>query len=159
MSNTQKMTICLWFDKQGEEAANFYTSVFKNSSIGNISRYGKQGFEFHGMPEGTALVVPFKLNDMNFSALNGGPRFTFNESVSVVVSCETQEEIDHHWNNLTADGGQESQCGWLKDKFGVSWQIVPSMLGELMSNPEKAARVTAAFMQMKKLDIDKLKNA
>jgi predicted 3-demethylubiquinone-9 3-methyltransferase (glyoxalase superfamily) len=159
MGNIQKMTICLWFDKQGEEAANFYTSIFKNSSIGTISRYGKQGFEFHGMPEGTALVVPFKLNDMNFSALNGGPRFTFNESMSVVISCETQEEIDHYWNNLTADGGQESQCGWLKDKFGVSWQIVPSILGELMSNPEKAGRVTAAFMQMKKLDIATLKNA
>lgn len=159
MSNTQKMTICLWFDNQGEEAVNFYASIFKNSSIGSISRYGKQGYEFHGMPEGTALVVPFKLNDMNFSALNGGPRFKFNESMSIVVSCETQEEIDHYWNSLTAEGGQESQCGWLKDKFGVSWQIVPSVLGELMSNPEKAARVTAAFMQMKKLDIEILKNA
>ncbi|MES2514047.1 MAG: VOC family protein [Bacteroidota bacterium] len=159
MSNTQKMTICLWFDKQGEDAVNFYTSIFKNSSIGSISRYGKQGYEFHGMPEGTALVVPFTLNGMNFSALNGGPRFTFNESMSVVVSCDTQEEIDHYWNNLTADGGKESQCGWLKDKFGVSWQIVPSMLGALMSDPEKAGRVTAAFMQMKKLNIEILKNA
>ena len=159
MSTTQKMTICLWFDRQGEEATNFYTSIFKNSSIGAISRYGKQGFEFHGMPEGTALVVSFKLNDMNFSALNGGPRFKFNESMSVVVSCDTQEEIDHYWNSLTADGGQESQCGWLKDKYGVSWQIVPSILGDLMSNPEKAPRVTMAFMQMKKMDIETLKNA
>ncbi|MES2761348.1 MAG: VOC family protein [Bacteroidota bacterium] len=159
MSATQKMTICLWFDNKGEEAANFYTSIFKNSSMGSISRYGKEGFEFHGMPEGTALVVSFKLNDMNFSALNGGPRFKFNESMSIVVSCETQEEIDHYWNSLTADGGQESQCGWLKDKYGVSWQIIPTILGELMSDPAKAARVTMAFMQMKKMDIAALKNA
>ena len=159
MNVSQKMTVCLWFDKQGEEAANFYTSIFKNSSIGAISRYGKQGFEFHGMPEGTALVVPFKLNDMNFSALNGGPRFKFNESMSVVVSCDTQEEIDHYWNSLTSDGGQESQCGWLKDKYGISWQIIPSILGSLMSDPEKAARVTMAFMQMKKMDIKTLENA
>ena len=159
MNVSQKMTVCLWFDKQGEEAANFYTSIFKNSSIGTISRYGKQGFEFHGMPEGTALVVPFKLNDMNFSALNGGPRFKFNESMSVVVSCDTQEEIDHYWNSLTSDGGQESQCGWLKDKYGISWQIIPSILGSLMSDPEKAARVTMAFMQMKKMDIKTLENA
>ena len=159
MSAAQKMTICLWFDKQGEEATNFYTSIFKNSSIGQISRYGKEGFEFHGMPEGTALVVSFKLNDMNFSALNGGPRFKFNESMSIVVSCDTQEEIDHYWNSLTADGGQESMCGWLKDKYGISWQIVPSILGSLMSDPTKASRVTMAFMQMKKMDIEILKNA
>ena len=155
----QKMTICLWFDKQGEEAVNFYTSIFKNSSIGSISRYGKQGFEFHEMPEGTALVVSFKLNDMNFSALNGGPRYKFNESMSIVVSCDKQEEIDHYWNSLTADGGQESMCGWLKDKYGISWQIVPSILGSLMSDPTKASRVTMAFMQMKKMDIETLKNA
>jgi len=159
MSATQKMTICLWFDKQGEEAANFYTSIFKNSSIGSISRYGKEGFEFHGMPEGTALVVSFKLNDMNFSALNGGPQFKFNESMSIVVSCDTQEEIDHYWNNLTNDGGKEGQCGWLKDKYGISWQIIPSILGSLMSDPAKASRVTMAFMQMKKMDIETLKNA
>jgi len=159
MNEKQKMTICLWFDKQGEEAANFYASIFKNSSIGSISRYGKEGFEFHGMPEGTALVVSFKLNDMNFSALNGGPRFKFNESMSIVVSCDTQEEIDHYWNSLTSDGGQEGQCGWLKDKYGISWQIVPSILGSLMSDPSKASRVTMAFMQMKKMDIETLKNA
>lgn len=159
MTDKQKMTICLWFDKQGEEAVNFYTSIFKNSSIGSISRYGKEGFEFHGMPEGTALVVSFKLNDMNFSALNGGPRFKFNESMSIVVSCDTQEEIDHYWNSLTADGGQESMCGWLKDKYGISWQIIPSVLGSLMSDPTKASRVTMAFMQMKKMDIATLINA
>lgn len=159
MNSKQKMTICLWFDNQGEEAANFYTSIFKNSSIGNISRYGKEGFEFHGMPEGTALIVSFKLNDMNFSALNGGPRFKFNESMSIVVSCDTQEEIDHYWTNLTADGGQESMCGWLKDKYGVSWQIIPSILGSLMSDSSKASRVTMAFMQMKKMNIETLINA
>lgn len=159
MNSKQKMTICLWFDNQGEEAANFYTSIFKNSSIGNISRYGKEGFEFHGMPEGTALVVSFKLNDMNFSALNGGPRFKFNESMSIVVSCDTQEEIDHYWNSLTADGGQESMCGWLKDKYGISWQIIPSILGNLMSDSSKASRVTMAFMQMKKMNIETLINA
>lgn len=159
MNEKQKMTICLWFDKQGEEAAKFYTSIFKNSSIGSISRYGKEGFEFHGMPEGTALVVSFKLNDMNFSALNGGPQFKFNESMSIVVSCDTQEEIDHYWNSLSADGGQEGQCGWLKDKYGISWQIIPSILGSLMSDPTKASRVTMAFMQMKKMDIATLINA
>lgn len=159
MNEKQKMTICLWFDKQGEEAAKFYTSIFKNSSIGSISRYGKEGFEFHGMPEGTALVVSFKLNDMNFSALNGGPQFKFNESMSIVVSCDTQEEIDHYWNSLSANGGQEGQCGWLKDKYGISWQIIPSILGSLMSDPTKASRVTMAFMQMKKMDIQTLINA
>jgi predicted 3-demethylubiquinone-9 3-methyltransferase (glyoxalase superfamily) len=159
MNEKQKMTICLWFDKQGEEAARFYTSIFKNSSIGSISRYGKEGFEFHGMPEGTALVVSFKLNDMNFSALNGGPRYKFNESMSIVVSCDTQEEIDHYWNSLSADGGQEGQCGWLKDKYGISWQIIPGILGSLMSDPTKASRVTMAFMQMKKMDIQTLINA
>ncbi len=159
MSTTQKMTICLWFDKQGEDAAKFYTSIFKNSSIGSISRYGKEGFEFHGMPEGTALVLSFKLNDMNFSALNGGPHYKFNESMSIVVSCDTQEEIDHYWNHLTADGGKEGQCGWLKDKYGISWQIIPSVLGSLMSDTTKASKVTMAFMQMKKMDIETLKNA
>ena len=157
-TKNQKMTICLWFDKQGEEAANFYTSIFKNSSIGSISRYGKQGFEFHGMPEGTALVVSFKLNDMNFSALNGGPRYKFNESMSIVVSCDTQEEIDHYWNELTREG-KESMCGWLKDKYGVSWQIVPTILPALMSDASRRDRVVNAFMKMRKFDIEALKNA
>ncbi len=154
------MSICLWFDNEAEEAAKFYTSIFKDSSIGNISRYGKEGFEFHRKPEGTALVVNFKLNGMDFMALNAGPQFKFNESVSIVVSCGTQEEIDHYWTKLT-EGGQESQCGWLKDKYGVSWQIVPSMLGELMggADKERAGRVMKAFLQMKKFDIEKIKNA
>ena len=155
----QKMSICLWFDNQAEEAVNFYTSIFKNSSIGNISRYGKEGFDFHHKPEGTAMVVSFKLNDMLFMALNGGPEFKFNESISIVVNCETQEEIDHYWSNLTSEGGKEVQCGWLKDKYGISWQIVPNILGKLMSDPEKSQRVMHTFMQMKKFDIEKLKNA
>jgi predicted 3-demethylubiquinone-9 3-methyltransferase (glyoxalase superfamily) len=156
--STQKMSICLWFDNQAEEAAKFYTSVFKNSRIGKISRYGKEGFEFHRQPEGTAMVAPFWLNEMEFMALNGGPQFKFNESISIVVNCETQDEIDHYWSKLTEDG-QESQCGWLKDKYGVSWQIVPAILAKLMSDPEKAGRVMTAFLQMKKFDIEKLMQA
>ncbi len=151
----QKITPCLWFDNQAEEAANFYTSIFKNSKIESISRYGKEGFEIHGQKEGTALTVGFQINGQSFTALNGGPVFKFNEAISFQVYCETQEEIDHYWNKLTV-GGQESQCGWLKDKFGLSWQIVPSILPKLMSDPTKAGRVTKAFLQMKKFDIEKL---
>jgi predicted 3-demethylubiquinone-9 3-methyltransferase (glyoxalase superfamily) len=156
--NTQKMSICLWFDDQAEEAAIFYTSIFKHSAIGKISRYGKEGFEIHKRPEGSAMVVTFRLNDMEFIALNGGPLFRFNEAISIVVNCETQDEIDHFWDRLT-EGGKESQCGWLKDKYGVSWQIVPTILGKLMSDPEKSGRVMKAFLQMKKFDIEKLKQA
>lgn len=151
----QKITPCLWFDSQAEEAARFYTSIFKNSSIGDISRFGKEGFEFHGKPEGTVMTVSFTLDGQLFTALNGGPIFTFNESVSFMVGCDTQNEIDYYWNKLT-EGGQESNCGWLKDKFGVSWQIIPNILSKLMTDPEKAPRVTQAFLQMKKFDIQKL---
>jgi predicted 3-demethylubiquinone-9 3-methyltransferase (glyoxalase superfamily) len=157
--NLKPIVPCLWFDKQGEEAANFYVSLFPNSSIGNISRYGKEGFEFHQMPEGTAMVVSFTLNGQSFSALNGGPRFKFTEAVSFQVFCDNQEEIDHFWYKLTENGGEESMCGWCKDKFGLSWQIVPANLGELMSDPSKVGRVTTAFMQMKKFDIAALMNA
>lgn len=153
-----QITPCLWFDNQAEEAANFYTSIFKNSKIEDISRYGKEGFEIHGMNEGTVLTVAFQINGQPFTALNGGPIFKFTEAVSFQVFCDTQEEIDNYWNKLT-DGGEESQCGWLKDKFGVSWQIVPSILPELMNDPAKAGRVVNAFMQMKKFDIEKLINA
>lgn len=153
-----QITPCLWFDTQAEEAANFYTSIFKNSKIESISRYGKEGFEAHGMKEGTVLTVAFQINGQPFTALNGGPIFKFTEAVSFQVFCDTQEEIDNYWNKLT-DGGEESYCGWLKDKFGVSWQIVPSILPELMSDPAKAGRVVNAFMQMKKFDIEKLINA
>ena len=152
------MSICLWFDNEAEEAALFYTSIFKNSSIGKISRYGKEGFEVHTKPAGTALVVSFRLNEMEFTALNGGPQFKFNESISIVVDCETQDEIDYFWEKLT-DGGQESQCGWLKDKYGLSWQIVPTILASLMSDPEKSGNVMKAFLKMKKFDIGKLLQA
>ncbi len=133
---------CLWFDGKAKEAATFYCSVFKDSKI--LSE--------------NPMVVMFELNGSLFMGLNGGPHFTFNEAVSFVISCETQEEIDHYWTKLT-EGGTESQCGWLKDQFGVSWQVVPSILGELMSDPERAPRVTKAFMSMKKFDIAILENA
>lgn len=153
-----QITPCLWFDNQAEAAAAFYTSIFKNSKIESINRYGKEGFEFHGQKEGTAMTVVFLINGQRFTALNGGPVFKINEAISFQVFCDTQEEIDHYWDKLTEDG-QEIQCGWLKDKFGVSWQIIPSILPELMSNPERAGRVTNAYMQMKKFDIKKLLKA
>lgn len=156
----QAMSVCLWFDDQAEQAANYYLSIFRNGSLGKISRYGKEGFEFHKKPEGTAMVVEFTLNDMQFMALNGGPQFKFNESISVVVNCDTQEEIDHYWNNLTS-GGEEQACGWLIDKYGLSWQILPSILAQYMSDPDstKVQRVTAAFLKMKKFDMEELKRA
>jgi predicted 3-demethylubiquinone-9 3-methyltransferase (glyoxalase superfamily) len=155
---TNQITPCLWFENQAEEAANFYTSIFKNSKIESISRYGKEGFEIHGQKEGTVLTVGFQINGQSFTALNGGPFFKFNEAISFQVFCETQEEIDGYWSKLT-DGGEEGQCGWLKDKFGVSWQIVPAVLPELMRNPARAEGVTKALLQMKKMDIEKLQRA
>jgi predicted 3-demethylubiquinone-9 3-methyltransferase (glyoxalase superfamily) len=152
------MTICLWFDDQAEEAAKFYTSLFRNSKIESVSRYGKEGFEFHGKKEGTAMTVAFSINGQSFTALNGGPIFKFTEAISLQVFCDTQEEIDHYWTRLT-EGGEESQCGWLKDKYGLSWQIIPSVLPELMSDPERSERVTAAFLKMKKFDISQLLKA
>jgi len=149
---------CLWFDYQAEEAAKFYVSVFKNSSIDSISRYTAEGKEIHGQDEGMVLTVAFKVNGQTFTALNGGPLFKFNEAVSFQVFCENQEEIDYYWDKLT-EGGEESQCGWLKDKFGVSWQIVPTILPTLITNSAKAEKVTKAFMQMKKFDIAKLVEA
>lgn len=146
---------CLWFDNQAEEAALFYTSVFKKSKINSISRYGKEGYETHGQEEGTVMVVDFEINGQAFMALNGGPIFKFNESVSFQIYCENQEEIDYYWEKLT-EGGEESYCGWLKDKYGLSWQVVPSVLRELMSDAAKAGKVTNAFMQMRKFDIAKL---
>ena len=157
----QKITTCLWFDEQAEEAANLYTSIFKDSSIGQISRYGAEGAAISGRPEGSAMTVSFTIEGRDFLALNGGPMFKFNEAISLVINCETQEEIDYFWERLTADGGQESQCGWLKDKFGVSWQVNPTILGELMSGPdaEGAKRATQAMFGMKKFDIAALKKA
>jgi len=155
---TNQITPCLWFDNQAEDAAIFYTSIFKNSKIENISRYGKEGFEVHGQKEGTALTVAFQINGQSFTALNGGPVFRINEAISFQIFCKTQEEIDDYWVKLT-EGGEEGRCGWLKDKFGVSWQIIPTILPELMVDPGKAGRVMQAFLQMSKFDIEKLKQA
>ncbi|HEU4343035.1 MAG TPA: VOC family protein [Candidatus Binatia bacterium] len=158
----QTITPCLWFDSNAEEAAKFYTSVFKNSQIGKISRYGKEGYEIHGKPEGTVLTVEFELNGQTFTALNGGPAFKFNEAVSFQVRCESQNEVDYYWEKLSQGGDERAQqCGWLKDKYGVSWQIVPTVLGEMLQDKDtkKSERVMKAMLQMKKLDIDKLKQA
>ncbi len=155
---TGQITPCLWFDNQAEEAARFYTAVFKNSAIDRITYYGKEGKEFHGQEEGTVLTVAFQINGQPFTALNGKPVFKFNESVSFQVLCNTQEEIDYYWNKLTEDG-EEGQCGWLKDKFGVSWQIVPAVLSKLLSDPTRAGRVTNAFLQMRKFEIDTILQA
>jgi predicted 3-demethylubiquinone-9 3-methyltransferase (glyoxalase superfamily) len=161
---TNQIVPCLWFDNQAEEAANFYVFVFNSpaaqveSKIESVNRYGKEGFEIHGQQEGTVMTVGFQIHGQQFMALNGGPIFKFNEAVSFQVYCDTQEEIDYYWSRLT-EGGEEGQCGWLKDKFGVSWQIIPVILSELMSDPAKAGRVTRAFLQMKKLDIAKLMQA
>ena len=156
----QKITPCLWFDKEAEEAAKFYTSIFKNSKIGRVSHYGEAGHEIHGRAAGTVMTAEFELNGQKFLALNGGPIFKFNEAVSFIVNCESQEEVDYYWEKLS-DGGEEGPCGWLKDKYGLSWQIVPTVLGELMSGSdrEKSGRVMQAMLQMKKLDIEKLASA
>ena len=153
----QKITPCLWFDTQAEEAARFYVSVFKNSKIGTISYYGDTG----PGPKGGVLTVAFELDGVQFTALNGGPVFQFNEAISLQVSCGDQAEVDELWDRLTSDGGKPSQCAWLKDKYGVSWQIVPRILMELMSDPDpvKAQRVMAAMLQMSKIDIAKLREA
>ena len=152
----QKITPFLWFDKQAEEAMNFYTSIFKDSKIKKISRYpeGSPG------PAGTVMTASFELNGQEFIVLNGGPQFHFTEAISFVVNCETQDEVDNFWGKLS-EGGQKSQCGWLKDKYGLSWQIVPNALGAMLSDkdPEKAKRVMMSLMQMSKLDIKTLKQA
>lgn len=152
----QKITPFLWFDTQAEDAANFYTSVFKNSKVGKVVRYGDAG----PGPKGTVLTVSLQLDGQEFIALNGGPQFQFTEAVSFVINCASQEEVDHYWNKLT-EGGQESQCGWLKDKFGLSWQVVPTILTELLADkdPAKANRVMQAMLQMKKIDISVLQRA
>jgi predicted 3-demethylubiquinone-9 3-methyltransferase (glyoxalase superfamily) len=152
----QKITPFLWFDGNAEEAMNFYTSVFKNAKVGNISRYGEAG----PGPAGSVLTASFELEGLEFTALNGGPHFKFNEAISFHVACESQAEVDYFWDRLGA-GGQIQQCGWLKDKFGVSWQIVPTALPRLLGNPDrtKANRVMQAMLQMKKLDIAALEQA
>jgi predicted 3-demethylubiquinone-9 3-methyltransferase (glyoxalase superfamily) len=162
MAAIQKITPCLWFDNQAEEAAKFYVSIFDNSSIGAVTRYGKEGFEVHGQPEGSAMTVRFRLEGQEYTALNGGPHFTFTKAISFVVKCETQAGVDRYWDKLTEGGDQRAQqCGWLKDKFGVSWQIVPVALFEMMSGAEKekSGRAMQAMLQMKKLDLPALRRA
>jgi predicted 3-demethylubiquinone-9 3-methyltransferase (glyoxalase superfamily) len=157
----QKITPFLWFDNQAEEAAKFYTSVFKNSKIGKILRYDEASAKAAGRPAGSVLTVEFEIGGQKFTALNGGPQFKFNESVSFVVNCKTQEEVDYFWEKLTAGGGQESACGWLEDKFGLSWQVTPTVLIDMLNDkdPKKAERVMKAMMQMQKIEINKLKAA
>jgi len=157
----QKITPFLWFDHQAEEAAKFYTSVFKNSKVGKSTRYGEAAEKAAGRPAGSVMTVEFELEGQKFTALNGGPVFKFNESISFVVNCETQEEVDYLWEKLTADGGKEVECGWLRDKYGLSWQIVPTVLIEMLQDKdhEKAERVMKAMLQMQKIDIKTLKEA
>jgi predicted 3-demethylubiquinone-9 3-methyltransferase (glyoxalase superfamily) len=157
----QKITPFLWFDDQAEEAAKFYASVFKNSKIGRILRYDEASAKAAGRPAGSVLTVEFEIEGQKLTALNGGPEFKFNESVSFVVNCKTQEEVDHFWEKLIAGGGRESACGWLKDKFGLSWQVTPTVLIEMLNDKDakKAERVMKAMMQMQKIEINKLKAA
>ena len=162
MARIQKITPSLWFDDQAEPAARFYTGIFKNSKIGRISRYGEAGREVHHRPPGSVMVVEFELEGHRFAALNGGPLFKFSEAISFEISCETQQEVDYYWEKLGAGGDPKAQqCGWLKDKYGLSWQVVPTVLGELMTDPDpaRAGRVMQAMLQMKKLDIAELERA
>lgn len=162
MRTIQRIAPCLWFDDQAEEAAELYISIFKNSRIVTVTRYGEAGREIHGKPPGSVMTVEFELDGQAFTALNGGPLFKFNEALSLQVNCETQEEVDYYWEKLS-DGGDEAaqQCGWLKDKYGVSWQVVPTMWIEMVNDPdpEKTQRAMEAMFQMKKLDIAELKRA
>jgi predicted 3-demethylubiquinone-9 3-methyltransferase (glyoxalase superfamily) len=162
MATLKAITPCLWFDTQAEEAARYYTGIFRNSKIGTISRYTEAGREAHGRPPGSVMTVEFELEGQPFTALNGGPVFTFNEAISFQIMCRTQEEVDHYWNKLSEGGPSEAQmCGWLKDKYGLSWQVVPTVLAEMMADPdkEKAGRAMEAMLQMKKLDIAGLQRA
>lgn len=162
MKITHRITPCLWFDDQAEDAAKLYTSIFRNSKIVTVSRYGEAGREIHGKPPGSVLTVEFELDGQSFTALNGGPMFKFNEAISLVIRCETQEEVDHYWEKLSSGGDKNAQqCGWLKDRFGVSWQVVPTVLTEMLTDPDtkKSQRAMTAMFQMKKLDIGQLKRA
>ena len=158
----EKITPCLWFDSNAEEAVNFYTTIFNNSKIKNISRYGEAGYQIHGKPAGTVLTIEFELDGQAFTALNGGPMFKFNEAISFQVGCDSQQEIDYYWERLSQAGDSTAQqCGWLKDKYGVSWQVVPSILGEMLQDKDamKSERVMKALLKMKKLDIKTLRQA
>jgi len=162
MASIQKVTPNLWFNKQAEEAAKYYTSIFKNSRIGKMTRYGKEGFETTHMPEGAVLTVEFFLDGQQFVALNAGPEFKFNESVSFIINCDTQEEVDYYWEKLSEGGDEKAQmCGWLKDRYGLSWQVVPVEVWDLWRDEKSEAyqRAMRAMLQMKKLDIKKLKQA
>jgi predicted 3-demethylubiquinone-9 3-methyltransferase (glyoxalase superfamily) len=150
-----RITPFLWFNDQAEDAANFYVSVFKNSKIKQVTRYPEGG----PAPAGKVMVVVFELDGREYLALNGGPMFKFTEAISLVVNCDTQEEIDYYWEKLTADGGREVQCGWLKDKYGLSWQVVPNVVGRLMADPVKGKRVMAEVIKMKKLDLKTMEEA
>ena len=161
MASVQRLTSCLWFDGNAEAAARFYVSVFRNAKLGRISHYPKEGQEVHEQPEGRVLVVEFELEGQKFIGLNGGPQFKFSEAISFVVNCDTQAEIDYYWEKLGGDGGQPGPCGWLKDKFGLSWQIAPSKVGDWITDADKSksARVFAEVMKMGKLDIAVLEKA
>jgi predicted 3-demethylubiquinone-9 3-methyltransferase (glyoxalase superfamily) len=156
----QKITPFLWFDDQAEDAVKFYVSIFKNSKIGKVTRYGEAGTNVSGRPRGSVMTVEFRLEEQDFIALNGGPQFKFTEAISLSVNCRTQEEVDDLWSKLSA-GGEEGPCGWLKDKFGLSWQINPSVLGEMLNDPDpvKSERVMKAMLRMKKIDIKSLEQA
>ena len=158
----EKITPCLWFDSNAEEAVKFYTSIFKQAKIGKIARYTEEGYEIHGQPAGTVLTIEFELNGQTFTALNGGPAFKFNEAISLQVHCQSQKEIDYYWEKLSQGGDAKAQqCGWLKDKFGVSWQIIPTVLAEMLhdKDTDRSNRVMKALLQMQKLDIQTLEQA
>jgi len=162
MASTKPITPCLWFDNQSEEAARFYTGIFKNSKIGTISRYDEAGHEVHGRPAGSVMTVEFELNGQPFTALDGGPHFKFNEAVSFQIMCDAQDEVDHYWNKLSQGGDPKAQqCGWLKDKFGLSWQVIPTEMIQMLSDrdKEKRSRAMEAMLQMKKLDLNELRRA
>jgi predicted 3-demethylubiquinone-9 3-methyltransferase (glyoxalase superfamily) len=158
----QKITPCLWFDDNAEEAVKFYVSIFKNSKVGNVTRYGKEGYEIHKKKEGSVMTIDFEIEGQKFLALNGGPIFKFNEAISFQIYCDMQKEIDYYWEKLTEGGDKNAQvCGWLKDKFGVSWQVVPIALIKMLQDKDskKTERVMKAMLQMQKLDIDALTKA
>jgi len=156
----QKITPCLWFDSKAEEAARFYVSLFKNSKVGSISRYGEEGAKVSGRPKGSVMIVTFQLDGQEFMALNGGPLFKFSEAISFAVNCKTQKEIDEFWEKLSK-GGEKGQCGWLKDKYGLSWQVVPTGMDEMLQDKDagRRERVMEAVLQMRKFDIKRLKQA
>jgi predicted 3-demethylubiquinone-9 3-methyltransferase (glyoxalase superfamily) len=158
----QKISPCLWFDDDAEDAVKFYASIFKDSKIGNVTRFGKEGYEIHKKKEGSVMTIDFEIEGQKFLALNGGPIFKFNEAISFQIYCDTQEEIDYYWGKLTEGGDKNAQvCGWLKDKFGVSWQVVPVALIKMLEDKDsrKTERVMKAMLQMQKLDIDALRKA